>query len=50
MEYCKIYDTNGNDSKISAVDLRQVLTFTEENRDDVVLAWLDVFKSAEYKR
>ncbi|MBR2216562.1 MAG: DUF4160 domain-containing protein [Selenomonadaceae bacterium] len=38
-----------NNSKIPAGDLRQLLTFIEENRDDVVLSWLAVFKSAEYK-
>ena len=43
-------DLAHNNSKISVGDLRQILTFIEENKDDVVLAWLDVFKSAEYKR
>ena len=39
-----------NNSQIPLKDLRQLLTFIEENRDDVVLTWLQIFKSAEYKR
>ena len=28
--------------------IRNLLTFIEESRDDIVLTWLQIFKSAEY--
>ncbi|MBR3457543.1 MAG: DUF4160 domain-containing protein [Selenomonadaceae bacterium] len=39
-----------NNSQIPAKDLKQLLTFIDENKDDVVLQWMSVFKAAEYKR
>ena len=39
-----------NNSQIPSKDLSQLLNFIEENREEVALTWLDIFKTAEYKR
>lgn len=38
-----------NNSQIPGRDLKEILAFVEENRDDVVLQWLNIFGRAEYK-
>ena len=38
-----------NNSRIPSKDLKHLMNFINENRDELVLRWLEAFKHAEYK-
>ena len=38
-----------NNSQLPSKDLKAILAFIELNKDDIVLQWMSVFKSGEYK-
>ena len=38
-----------NDGKIPSRDLKNLLNFINENKDEIVVRWMEEFKHAEYK-